>query len=544
MKQEDTLQDRLLRAESPEAEDTGSQATVDVRYDVRDSLKEPNGERKTIKEIHAMLSSGMIDLHADYQRNDVWNDDRQVSLIDSVLRNYYIPPVIFATSKDEDSNVSWKCMDGKQRITSIKRYPCLLFMTVLFAHAMKVSRGADSTSRPCFKSITRQELYFRDNKTIRKRKKHLPQHVKDLFLSKCLYCVAYAHLDFVEEQNIFKRVQLGVPLRFAENLYANFTPRANFARELSKKLFPQEKGIADKCDIPINTGRGKGFQILVQAMCALSRWELGEECDVQVVKGLFSTAPQEAWVTEKVTVPVSASKKERGPVATQSLFTDDEDEDEDEEILVPVSISQEFRERIHAAIDSIIEMAQDPLCIAAFSKYQWSQTISPVAAIGWIVLAYHGDQGFSRLELTNMFLLMRAHLHRTHQAELKLKPSSGETLLRFIIEAMKDPSVTIRKARTDGLLEWAEGIALNGAGNLVRSSQKLDIAQDKQKRKRQGEDEASGIKQEMKKMRTTSSRPSKKSSSKRGVEISDTLEDLRHTESSSLRSKKRKGRKN
>jgi Protein of unknown function DUF262 len=45
-----------------------------------------------------------------------------MGLIDSIFRNFYIPPVIFAVEKDEDGKELRVCVDGKQRLTSISKF--------------------------------------------------------------------------------------------------------------------------------------------------------------------------------------------------------------------------------------------------------------------------------------------------------------------------------------------------------------------------------------------------------------------------------------
>ncbi len=44
----------------------------------------------------------------------VWADSKQVGLIDSLFRNFYVPPVVFAVTKDEDGAIVRVCVDGKQ----------------------------------------------------------------------------------------------------------------------------------------------------------------------------------------------------------------------------------------------------------------------------------------------------------------------------------------------------------------------------------------------------------------------------------------------
>jgi len=70
----------------------------------------------------------------------VWTEAKQIGIIDSILRNFYIPPIIFGKShvlgfvisgakatyqavKSDDEGFEMKtCIDGKQRLTSIFKY--------------------------------------------------------------------------------------------------------------------------------------------------------------------------------------------------------------------------------------------------------------------------------------------------------------------------------------------------------------------------------------------------------------------------------------
>lgn len=110
-----------------------------------------------------MLSNHQIDIDPEYQRGEwpfvlcparvntqltplsspigvVWNDTKQSALIDSLITNHWMPPIVFCepfqyhsspsqiTSEtavtDRTDTTAWKmtCIDGKQRLTSIRRY--------------------------------------------------------------------------------------------------------------------------------------------------------------------------------------------------------------------------------------------------------------------------------------------------------------------------------------------------------------------------------------------------------------------------------------
>lgn len=99
------------------------------------------------------IISGDINLEPEYQRGKcivvpdaafftidpdvVWPEAKQIGLIDSIFRNYYVPPIIFcefvpvlsaicsklsaAVNSSEDGSETRTCIDGKQRLTSIQR---------------------------------------------------------------------------------------------------------------------------------------------------------------------------------------------------------------------------------------------------------------------------------------------------------------------------------------------------------------------------------------------------------------------------------------
>ena len=52
-------------------------------------------------------------LNAHKNPDVVWPENKQIGLIDSIFRNFFIPPVIFAVHNDggEETRV---CVDGKQ----------------------------------------------------------------------------------------------------------------------------------------------------------------------------------------------------------------------------------------------------------------------------------------------------------------------------------------------------------------------------------------------------------------------------------------------
>jgi hypothetical protein len=72
-----------------------------------------------VRTIVSRIESGDIDLQPDFQRGEVWSDAKKQRLIDSVLREWHVPPIhvieVTETSRQE-------VLDGQQRLASIRDF--------------------------------------------------------------------------------------------------------------------------------------------------------------------------------------------------------------------------------------------------------------------------------------------------------------------------------------------------------------------------------------------------------------------------------------
>ncbi|EGN97363.1 hypothetical protein SERLA73DRAFT_57011, partial [Serpula lacrymans var. lacrymans S7.3] len=64
-------------------------------YQISHALRPPRTSQYTAKSLYDQTVDGSITLEPEYQRGIVWPESKQSGLIDSILRNYYIPPIIF-----------------------------------------------------------------------------------------------------------------------------------------------------------------------------------------------------------------------------------------------------------------------------------------------------------------------------------------------------------------------------------------------------------------------------------------------------------------
>lgn len=77
----------------------------------------------SIAGFHEHNQVGKYNFEPPYQRRSVWTDEKQSYFIDSILRNFPIPPIFLHRKIDSDSGrMTFDVIDGKQRLTAIARF--------------------------------------------------------------------------------------------------------------------------------------------------------------------------------------------------------------------------------------------------------------------------------------------------------------------------------------------------------------------------------------------------------------------------------------
>ncbi|CAG8452303.1 6762_t:CDS:2 [Paraglomus occultum] len=197
-----------------------------------EALTKPRNVTHTLYKLYNWMQMGMIDLNPEFQRGT-----KQSHLIDSILKNFYVPPVIFSCKKLDNKRWLRVVIDGKQRLTSIRR-----FMDGEIPHTSPSEGG---TSKKYYRSVSSNSRCLSDAE-------------RELFDCSELVCVEYYDLTLAQEQEIFSRVQLGVALTAAEKLQAISSPMADFAHNLYS-TYPTLATIID-------TRRGRPFQLITQSL--------------------------------------------------------------------------------------------------------------------------------------------------------------------------------------------------------------------------------------------------------------------------------------
>jgi hypothetical protein len=97
---------------------------------------------KSIIDLVNLYDGGRLNLSPGFQRQSVWKDRDRAKLIDSILRRYPLP-AIFLYRREDDGDLVYDVIDGKQRLESIFR-----FMRVLrpsFSTRFRLSEDEEAT---------------------------------------------------------------------------------------------------------------------------------------------------------------------------------------------------------------------------------------------------------------------------------------------------------------------------------------------------------------------------------------------------------------
>ncbi len=148
-----------------------------------------------------------IELNPSYQRDIVWSEEKMSAFINSVMRNIITNNIILTSGTD-----GTVCIDGRQRLTSLKRFkknkiPVKLGNT--YYYYSKIKDGADIRYE-VFSVKQRQE--FRDS---------------------LLPIVIYKNLSRIDQIDIFNRIQNGVALTKGELIPSVFE-NDNICKQFNK----------------------------------------------------------------------------------------------------------------------------------------------------------------------------------------------------------------------------------------------------------------------------------------------------------------------
>ncbi|KAF8873895.1 hypothetical protein BD779DRAFT_1679003 [Infundibulicybe gibba] len=244
------------------------EATVTVGSEYDDIIPVmPHAIGYTTEALYEQIHNGDISLELEYQRSTVWPESKQIAVIDSLFRNFYIPLPIFVIRLLKGGLETKTCVDGRQRLRSIYR-----FMNGLI---------------PYKSSITGEELWYTnassDDRKPSRARKLLSGKRRQMFANKQIICIEYRGITDSDERDIFQRAQLGMVMTSAERLQAINTPRAMFIRRLQRPFLTE-----DNKDTP--ESEQADFQWLALAVYCIEKYGpgLGSAWTVPLLEGWLS----------------------------------------------------------------------------------------------------------------------------------------------------------------------------------------------------------------------------------------------------------------
>ena len=178
-------------------------------------LKKATIKTWTLGDLHRGIKSGEIDLDVEYQRDVVWPEKRMIALVGSLIQNYYVPPVLFHCSNTQ-GNLHRTCVDGKQRLSSV----------VAFLDG-KIPVEDKYQVKWFFR-----ELKDASGKIVSRKRKLLDADTKQYIRRLELIGYDFAKMDDSQERDLFRRVQMGMPLTKTEQYQALSTPWTHFVSQL------------------------------------------------------------------------------------------------------------------------------------------------------------------------------------------------------------------------------------------------------------------------------------------------------------------------
>ncbi|WWD22834.1 hypothetical protein CI109_107328 [Kwoniella shandongensis] len=216
----------------------GKNKPFDTATILKGQLNQPRHMSFSAKHIHDLIHMGGVTLNPSYQRDVVWPEAKMIALIQSLMLNYYIPPVVFAVEDTADDKLR-VCIDGKQRCTSI-----VYFM---------------DGKIPFISPHTKTRFWYNKQASGRPGTQ-LPMALKNRFDTIAIQVVEYDNIPDEQQRDIFQRVQMGVALSPAEKLQAIPGPWPEWILALERKYIAEPDTLSTILDWDIK--RGKPFQNL------------------------------------------------------------------------------------------------------------------------------------------------------------------------------------------------------------------------------------------------------------------------------------------
>ncbi|MDQ0035438.1 hypothetical protein J2W30_003203 [Variovorax boronicumulans] len=167
-----------------------------------------------VETVVSRIESGVLDLQPDFQRGEVWSKGKKQRLIDSILRDWHVPPIhVIENSTSKGQEV----LDGQQRLAAIRDF-------------VRGEFEVDGKTEPADKRIERLNGL---------RYAKLPEDAKRQFDQFTLRIYRIVDYKSSEPAELFFRLNQPTNLTSAEQRNAFFGPVRQQIKELAEELISQ-----------------------------------------------------------------------------------------------------------------------------------------------------------------------------------------------------------------------------------------------------------------------------------------------------------------
>ncbi|THH32691.1 hypothetical protein EUX98_g1542 [Antrodiella citrinella] len=363
-------------------------------YRIKGALRVPRVANYTTQSLHDQAMGGDIDLDPEYQRGVVWPEAKQIGLIDSLFRNFYVPPVIFVVEMRDDGSEHRTCVDGKQRLTSINR--CLSArinsMYVYVANMRSLPTDTHILDISDKDPWTGEKFYFQMTST--SKGKLLPERYRKLFKNKQIVCIEYENLKPENEREIFQRVQLGMALTVAEKMQAFKSPRGSFTRSLVDNYVEDRLSLL----LDLDTSRALDFKLIAGTVHALEQWHEKQDIVHNATK----------WIEK------------------------------------PDEVAESLKRDTRLVLEILIQLAEDEKLknIIEIRDEKKVKKVSPAEFITICILIYHHMDRLTIVQLADAIRLMRKDV-RGQEKDIRSNARCFKIMADFIVKLTK------KKAKAD-----------------------------------------------------------------------------------------------
>jgi hypothetical protein len=220
-----------------------------IKQIICNELEATQENKSTVSLWSDICGSKNIILDTMYQRNYVWNNEQQNSFIISVFKNMLSVPIIF-NKKDGEK----RCIDGKQRLTTIVEYMDGKFPLKLH------NEKTDEIDEYYFK----KDYIPKDSDA-----KFLSNEERELFNDRTLSITNYKNLSYKQEVDLFRSHNTGAPVKEGE-LLTSMINDENYAKIFNNFC----NSVSDSLTKFFNTDRKEHYVFIVDLLYVYENLDL------------------------------------------------------------------------------------------------------------------------------------------------------------------------------------------------------------------------------------------------------------------------------